>query len=126
MGARDELDDRQAQACSTAAARCICAAEAVERSGAKLLREPVALVANVQFDDMARRLAGELYRARSVDERVVDEVGQGLLDANGVDLDLGADLAGVDVELTADTVGPAREPCGDVREEVSRRNHFEA
>src|SRR5436305_1921214 len=74
---------RQAPA-AAAAARVVGAAEALDRPSGELLREPGALVPDVELDEPGTLLRGQLDGPGSVDERVVDEVPERLLEAAAV------------------------------------------
>ena len=79
----DQRHDRQPEAAAAAAARLVGTAEAVERTGREARRKARPFVADVQLDDAVVTLLGQGDDACAMHERVVDEVAERLLDAQG-------------------------------------------
>ena len=119
--AGDELDDREAEPGSAAAARLVGAAEAVERALSELGRETPAGVADVQLHERSPRLGpGQLDRPLAVRERIVDEVHDRLADAKRIGLDLQLGLH--DSQLSTEGGRSAREPRRGVVQQVCDRD----
>ena len=109
MSLRNQLDDREAEARTPAAARLIGPGEAVESVGHELLREPWAVVRDVQLDEpVGSRASRESDRSGVVRKSIVDEVSECLLHTNRVGVEL--EVAGLDEDGLAVISGrcPAR------------------
>jgi hypothetical protein len=87
VGARDPVDDRKAEACSSVAARLVGSAEALECVLEEGRRESGAVVQHVQLDVGVPALRAEDDGSPAVAERIVDEVAERLLQAEPVGLE---------------------------------------
>ena len=126
VGAGDDVDESEAEAGARSRARCIASAERLERAGGELRREALPLIADVELR-RAVSSAPRLYEdpPPSVPQRVVDEVADGLLRAQAVDvehevvLDAGLDCASC-------IIGPSTKTVGNALDEVGGRNGLAA
>lgn len=85
MGLRDRRDDSEPETRSAAASLLVGTAEALEGAGYEGGWEPTAFVGYVQLQPVAVLRGGDADRAGSVPEGVVDQIAEGLLDAEAVD-----------------------------------------
>jgi hypothetical protein len=122
--ASDELDDRKSETGAAAPPRLVGAAEAVERPRTELLRKPLALVHHVELDGAALLHGTQRHGAPAVRERVLDEVRERLLEADGVGIE--SQLAGLDLQLAPQRRGTVLEALGEALEQVVRLHRFPA
>ena len=85
VGARDGLDDGEAEPGPAAASTVGCAAEGLERMLEERGRKAGAFVHDPQLQRVVDRDGAELGAAAAVAERVVDEIAERLLDQHAVE-----------------------------------------
>ena len=88
MGVGDCFDDREPESRTAARACMVGATEALEGVRQETGRKAIAVVGDVHLDAAVLLSAGDLDGPVPVPECVVDEVGERLLDPNGVELRL--------------------------------------
>jgi hypothetical protein len=101
---RDGCDDGQSQARSSFVAALVGLCEALERPGEKRVRESGPFVAHVQLDRPRSTGRGEVDLTGAMAQRVLDEVGQSVLEARAIALEREGLLAG-DVDRAAVPAG---------------------
>jgi hypothetical protein len=113
----DRLDDREPEAAARARASVASATEPLEGPGQERRRKATSVIPDVKLDHVASRNRGQRDRTSAVAERVVDQVGESLTDADGVadELEPGRRLGRQRSALLVRTAG---EPFDDAAEQL--------
>jgi len=109
-------DDREAEARSAAASALLGSAEALESMRRESGREARPVVHHVQLECVPLARCADPDRARSVAQRVLDEVAERLLQSKAIDPKL--DVRRADLERPAGIPRPPLEASGDALEQL--------